>query len=163
MGRYSFPSCQPGRRGEAVIPAGGRLGLFTFFPPPAGTFKSEVTTARDVSITGVFSLLQSPALSRVAAAAVPSGEIYDAAWTHYGMEGAVNYASKYIRDQMCAAADAGVDTRRSTARTRRKRWLILRHRGIWPSAAPGGIYARVGGQRRRDQICMMVRKMKTTL
>lgn len=125
----------------------------TFFS--SGTFKSEVTTAEDVSITGVFSLLQSPALSRV----VGVGEIYDRPQTHYGTKGAVNYGSKYPWDQTCAAAAASVDTLQSTVMTRRKRWLILRDRGIWPSA-PWRIYAGAGGQRRRDQICMMVQKNK---
>lgn len=91
------------------------------------------------------------------------GEIYDRPQTHYGTKGAVvNYASKYPRDQTCAAAAAAaasVDTLQSTVMTRRKRWLILRDRGIWPSA-PWRIYAGAGGQRRRDQICMMVQKKK---
>lgn len=74
----------------------------------------------------------------------------------------MNYASKYPRDQTCtaaAAAAASVDTLQSTVMTHRKRWLILRDRGIWPSA-PRRIYAGAGGQRRRDQICMMVQKKK---
>lgn len=127
------------------------LPLARFFS--SGTFKSEVTTAEDVSITGAFSLLQSPALSRV----VGVGEIYDRPQTHYGTEGAVNFGSKYPRDQTCATAAASVDTLQSAVMTRRKRCLILRDRGIWPSA-PWRIYAGVGGQRRRDQICMMVQK-----
>lgn len=73
----------------------------------------------------------------------------------------MNYASKYARDQMRAATAASVDTLQPTGMTRRQRWLILRDGGIWPSA-PWRIYAGVGGQRRRDQICMMVQKMKTT-
>lgn len=149
-----------------MIPAGGRRSLFAARVSTPLFSPAELLRARS----------QPPRMFQSQEYLVSSkalrcqgwwgwGEIYDRPQTHYGTKGAVvNYGSKYPRDQTCAAAAAAsVDTLQSTVMTRRKRWLILRDRGIWPSA-PWRIYAGAGGQRRRDQICMMVqkKKMKTT-